>query len=149
MRTALTLLTAFFMAGCVDEDDELEFAAEDDNEVGFRAFCYGSGCNGKDPVEYGCTGLVTKATKSCNGGTLELRYSSSCNAKWAKVTRNDGNTLTTAWVTGGKGSSDTVNWSYMYSNMWNGTNAMKACAVLYPCKGDCGSNPPTCCTIAN
>lgn len=143
----LLAILSFLTLGCTDEDEsDLELNEEDDG-VAFRASCYGSTCNGKDPVDYGCTEISTIRTKACAGGTLELRYSKSCNAKWAKVTRTDGNTLTSAWLSNAKNTTiDTVIWSYMYSNMYNGNYSQAACAYLYPCKGDCDASAPLCCT---
>ncbi|MGC1376626.1 MAG: DUF2690 domain-containing protein [Anaerolineales bacterium] len=65
------------------------------------AACSGNGCNGKDPNVQGCTGISTKqalTTPIIPGtvnavATVQLRYSSSCNAKWARTI----NSSTLSW----------------------------------------------------
>jgi hypothetical protein len=47
--------------------------------------CYGATCNGKNPSDY-CTDGRTVAAMGVYGGMLELRYSRSCKANWARYT---------------------------------------------------------------
>ncbi|MFE9169948.1 DUF2690 domain-containing protein [Streptomyces kebangsaanensis] len=51
--------------------------------------CSGDGCTGKDAERMGCSGeLVTTARSVTVGGTfLEIRYSKTCGAAWARITR--------------------------------------------------------------
>ncbi|MFD7131259.1 DUF2690 domain-containing protein [Streptomyces sp. NPDC059894] len=51
--------------------------------------CGGAGCTGKDAELMGCSGpLVTTATSVTVGTTLvEVRYSRTCGAAWARITR--------------------------------------------------------------
>ena len=56
--------------------------------------CTGSGCNGKDPMLYGCnaTAHTVNSTTWSDGAagtlatqTVQLRYSTKCKASWARV----------------------------------------------------------------
>ncbi|MFE9096135.1 DUF2690 domain-containing protein [Streptomyces sp. NPDC007264] len=51
--------------------------------------CSGAGCTGKDPENMGCGGTrATTATSVTVGTTLvEVRYSRTCGAAWARITR--------------------------------------------------------------
>ncbi|MFC0862479.1 DUF2690 domain-containing protein [Sphaerimonospora cavernae] len=50
------------------------------------AGCYNTGCNGRDPIDQGCTDAITTYSLSTSLGRLEHRYSSTCNASWARIT---------------------------------------------------------------
>ncbi|MEU6424621.1 DUF2690 domain-containing protein [Microbispora sp. NPDC046973] len=50
------------------------------------ASCYNTGCNGRDPIAEGCADAVTTYALSTSLGRLERRYSSTCNASWARIT---------------------------------------------------------------
>jgi hypothetical protein len=53
----------------------------------FAASCSGSGCAGKNPQTEGCsTGAVVKKEYSSDSLTLQIRYSSTCHAWWARAT---------------------------------------------------------------
>jgi hypothetical protein len=51
--------------------------------------CSGDGCTGKDAESMGCSGeLVTTARSVTVGATfLEIRYSKTCGAAWARITQ--------------------------------------------------------------
>ncbi|MEU3561882.1 DUF2690 domain-containing protein [Kitasatospora sp. NPDC006786] len=50
------------------------------------AGCYGSSCNRQDPVDMGCsTDAYTVESVASTLGTIELRYSPSCRANWARI----------------------------------------------------------------
>ena len=50
------------------------------------ATCWGSGCYGLDPNAAGCGGdAYTAASAQTSQGLVELRYSPSCNANWARI----------------------------------------------------------------
>ncbi|MGW7582393.1 DUF2690 domain-containing protein [Kitasatospora sp. NPDC054768] len=50
------------------------------------AGCYGSSCNGQDPVDMGCSpDAYTVESVDSAKGTIELRYSPSCKANWARI----------------------------------------------------------------
>ncbi|MGW1889479.1 DUF2690 domain-containing protein [Streptomyces sp. NPDC002004] len=51
--------------------------------------CSGKDCTGKDPQTMGCGGELAKTTGSVTVGTalVEVRYSRTCGAAWARVTR--------------------------------------------------------------
>lgn len=50
--------------------------------------CVGKGCTGKDPELMGCGGEFAKTTTSVVVGTatVEVRYSKTCGAAWARIT---------------------------------------------------------------
>lgn len=161
-RAIITISLCLAAYGCVAEDElepeDLEHAdEEDEDEVGgermsqliddaspIAATCANNGCNGLDPNLTACDANA-KTLKSVNfpQGTLQLRYSNICQTKWAKVTRNDGNKQSGAWVqtSGGTGTAQTLDWvvwSFMWSNMWYSPNtSMKACAIITQCTGAC------------
>lgn len=58
-----------------------------------KAGCYGQDCNGKDPQAWGCEGDATTRYSAhypeIFGSTIELRYSVSCGAFWARYSCND------------------------------------------------------------
>ncbi|MFF2548083.1 DUF2690 domain-containing protein [Kitasatospora sp. NPDC058063] len=50
------------------------------------AGCYGSSCTHKDPMDMGCSpDAYTVESVASTLGTIELRYSPSCKANWARV----------------------------------------------------------------
>jgi hypothetical protein len=87
------------------------------------ASCSGSSCNGQDPVSQGCSGY-TATYKDISGaaGSIEvqLRYSSGCNANWARTLSLDQTKYLLAGLDNlGYG---TLIWGGdVYSNMWNGS----------------------------
>lgn len=50
----------------------------------FALSCNGDGCLGRDPNTYGCSG-ITQKSYNLGIGVAQLRYSSGCNAKWART----------------------------------------------------------------
>jgi len=51
--------------------------------------CSGAGCTGKDPEAMGCSGTRAQTATSVTVGTtlVEVRYSKTCGAAWARITR--------------------------------------------------------------
>ncbi|MFD4988169.1 DUF2690 domain-containing protein [Streptomyces sp. NPDC058372] len=51
--------------------------------------CAGADCTGEDPEEMGCAGeqAVTSATATVGTTVVEIRYSKSCEAAWARITQ--------------------------------------------------------------
>ncbi|MEU2583198.1 DUF2690 domain-containing protein [Streptomyces avermitilis] len=51
--------------------------------------CSGKNCTGKDPENMGCGGELAKTSNSVTVGTtlVEVRYSKTCGAAWARITR--------------------------------------------------------------
>jgi hypothetical protein len=48
--------------------------------------CSGAGCDGQDPQSTGCAADAINAAVTSEGGvTLQLRYSPSCHANWARM----------------------------------------------------------------
>lgn len=88
---AVLTAAAFYLTGGGDEKSE---AAEKRPAASASAVlphgvkCAGAGCTGKDAERMGCTGrLVTTAKTATVGATvLEVRYSKTCGAVWARIT---------------------------------------------------------------
>ncbi|PZG71080.1 hypothetical protein C1I97_38355, partial [Streptomyces sp. NTH33] len=51
--------------------------------------CSGDGCTGKDAESMGCSGELVTTARSVTVGTtfLEIRYSKTCGAAWARITQ--------------------------------------------------------------
>ncbi|GAA3032403.1 hypothetical protein GCM10010448_13040 [Streptomyces glomeratus] len=51
--------------------------------------CGGASCTGRDPEKMGCGGTLARSTSSVTVGTtlVEVRYSRTCGAAWARITR--------------------------------------------------------------
>lgn len=51
--------------------------------------CSGAACTGKDPEAMGCSGqyAATVSTATVGAATIEVRYSKTCGAAWARVTQ--------------------------------------------------------------
>src|SRR5262245_28435855 len=59
------------------------------NDVHPISACSLNGCNGLDPIAEGCDhDAVTQYTLRTSVGTLEHRYSPSCNASWARISNS-------------------------------------------------------------
>ena len=52
--------------------------------------CYGSSCNGRDPIAMGCANdVITADDRIIDGIYLELRHSWACGASWARISDAD------------------------------------------------------------
>jgi Protein of unknown function (DUF2690) len=56
----------------------------------FAASCYASSCTGLDPINAGCSGdaetiYTVNGVGAWGTGVLQLRFSPSCDAAWAKI----------------------------------------------------------------
>ncbi|MFG2650045.1 XRE family transcriptional regulator [Streptomyces sp. NPDC048436] len=74
--------------------------------------CSGKDCTGKDPETMGCGGeLATTSTRATVGKALvEVRYSKTCGAAWARITQAaPGDKVTIGAGTGGAKQNGTVN----------------------------------------
>ncbi|WP_079053841.1 DUF2690 domain-containing protein [Streptomyces graminilatus] len=62
-------------------------AVNPDLPVGVK--CSGAACTGKDPENMGCGGELAQTANSVTVGTtlVEVRYSKTCQAAWARITR--------------------------------------------------------------
>ncbi len=100
--------------------------------------CRGGDCAGKDPEAMGCGGERARtASRATVGGTLiEVRYSKTCRAAWARITRaTPGDEVTVKGLGGGAaaGRTGTVDEDFdAYTPMVAARTqgAAKACAVL-------------------
>lgn len=125
---------------------------------GLEPPCWEGGCNGQDPEISGCAkGSVTvdgseilDPTTGAVAGTVELRYSRSCQTNWARVARlsRDGRRLQTYLrdeignvidATQAKAESPRV---IVYGPMWyapTGKVRVQACGVIDGCDEVCTS----------
>ncbi|MFF1906453.1 DUF2690 domain-containing protein [Kitasatospora sp. NPDC058218] len=97
------------------------------------AGCYGSSCADKDPVDMACsTDAYTVDSASSALGTVELRYSPSCKANWARI--YDASYGQVFWV---ESQNDFVQWHAQgatgYSDMIDGSGPARACIPSYTC----------------
>ncbi|MGV9879402.1 XRE family transcriptional regulator [Streptomyces sp. NPDC003006] len=107
--------------------------------------CRGADCAGKDPENMGCGGeLATTTSRATVGNTLiEVRYSKTCGAAWARITQATPGDKVTITGSGGGGSAKqtgTVNEDFdAYTPMVAvkaGATA-KACAALASGEAGC------------
>lgn len=108
------------------------------------AACSGNGCVGKNPTTEGCGSVSTKKWIYIPNnvypglGQAQLRYSSTCNAKWARTVNTSGfwyYTAATDWwapypnisysYSGGTYPNETV-----YTAMLGPTNQAQACGAM-------------------
>ncbi|MCX4577008.1 XRE family transcriptional regulator [Streptomyces sp. NBC_01571] len=97
--------------------------------------CSGSDCTGKDPENMGCGGqLATTPTSITVGTTLvEVRYSKTCAAAWARITQavaGDSVVVSAAGVPQQTGSVDTDTDAYTPMVAVKGAGEAKACVTL-------------------
>ncbi|MFF0761902.1 DUF2690 domain-containing protein [Streptomyces sp. NPDC003737] len=99
--------------------------------------CAGVGCTGKDPENMGCGGTLAKTSTSVTVGTtlVEVRYSKTCGAAWARVTRaaqGDTVTVSAAGAARQTGSVAAAGDTDAYTPMVSvaGGAAAKACVTL-------------------
>ncbi|MEU6093920.1 DUF2690 domain-containing protein [Streptomyces sp. NPDC047079] len=92
---ALVLIAAaFFLTGGdgkkpagAPEPAATSASAHPEPPVGVK--CGGASCTGKDPEKMGCGGTLARSSSSVTVGTIlvEVRYSRTCGAVWARITR--------------------------------------------------------------
>ncbi|MBJ3808455.1 helix-turn-helix domain-containing protein [Streptomyces flavofungini] len=99
--------------------------------------CAGTDCAGKDPENMGCGGEFARTTSRVTVGTktlVEVRYSKTCGAAWARITQAaPGDKVTITGSGSAAGQSGTVNGDLdAYTPMVAVKNAAaaKACATL-------------------
>ncbi len=57
-----------------------------EQSIGAQATCYGDYCSGQDPESTGCSaGAYTVTSVGYNGGTLEVRWSPTCQTNWSRI----------------------------------------------------------------
>ncbi|MFD7712033.1 XRE family transcriptional regulator [Streptomyces sp. NPDC059786] len=118
--SALAVIAAavFFIAPDHDKDKRTEGTpgkpaptASRNPDLPAGVKCSGEGCTGKDPETMGCGGeLATTSTSATVGGALvEVRYSRTCAAAWARITRAaPGDTVSVSAGSGAAGRTGTV-----------------------------------------
>jgi hypothetical protein len=90
----LVIAAAFYLTGGNDKKPEAATkpsaaSAGPDRTLPAGVRCGGASCTGKDPETMGCGGTQATSTTSVTVGTtlLEVRYSRTCGAAWARITR--------------------------------------------------------------
>ncbi|MEU9366041.1 DUF2690 domain-containing protein [Streptomyces avermitilis] len=90
----VVIAAAVFLTNNGDKNDETapkspaaSPSADPDLPAGVK--CSGKNCTGKDPENMGCGGELAKTSNSVTVGTtlVEVRYSKTCGAAWARITR--------------------------------------------------------------
>jgi hypothetical protein len=91
--------------------------------------CDGAACNGQDPQSTGCAAdAITADSVVEKGVTLELRYSPSCHANWARIVPGQfGWHFTVTNANGDQQSARAWGGATAYTNMVNGYPAAQAC----------------------
>ncbi|MGW5277696.1 XRE family transcriptional regulator [Streptomyces sp. NPDC004044] len=99
--------------------------------------CSGAGCTGKDPEDMGCGGRFarTAASVTVGGSLVEVRYSETCAAAWARITRaapGDTVRITAGAAVGQRGAVDAGTDTDAYTPMVAVKKAAdaRACATL-------------------
>jgi transcriptional regulator with XRE-family HTH domain len=99
--------------------------------------CAGAGCTGKDPEDMGCSGTFAKTVASVTVGEslVEVRYSKTCQAAWARITQAalGDKVRITPTETKGKGQSGTVEKNtnaYTAMSAVPDSASVKACGTL-------------------
>ncbi|MEV0255925.1 XRE family transcriptional regulator [Streptomyces sp. NPDC050732] len=140
----VVIAAAVFMTGFGDDDkgdDKAKPSATPtakDTDLPAGVECSGKDCAGKDPENMGCGGELARTTSRATVGTtlVEVRYSKTCGAAWARITQaTPGDELTITGSGGGASAkqNSTVNEDFdAYTPMVAVTSgtAAKACATL-------------------
>ncbi|MFE9889932.1 DUF2690 domain-containing protein [Streptomyces scopuliridis] len=107
--------------------------------------CGGDACTGKDPEEMGCGGEFVETVASATVGTalIEVRYSKTCSAAWARITQaavGDEVRITAGGETSGQtGEVETATNAYTPMVASPDSAGAKACATL--ASGETGCTP--------
>ncbi|MFD3518561.1 DUF2690 domain-containing protein [Streptomyces sp. NPDC058657] len=104
--------------------------------------CSGAACEGKDPEAMGCGGgFATTSARGASGATnIEVRYSKTCGAAWARITgAASGDKVTVSSDTSAAGQKGLVKDTDAYTPMVAAATAdeAKACATLAAGKKVC------------
>ncbi|MFB6888904.1 DUF2690 domain-containing protein [Kitasatospora sp. NPDC056327] len=100
------------------------------------ASCSGLSCYGLDPVDTGCNrDAYTVESVASGRGTIELRYSASCRANWARISGSSAGQWFYAQT-----ESDWFQWwrttgATGYGNMVDGSGRARACIEYGVCTG--------------
>ncbi|MFH9983368.1 DUF2690 domain-containing protein [Streptomyces sp. NPDC017179] len=114
---ALTVTTLFALAPAV--------------QAAPAASCYASSCHHKNPTSTGCANdaYTAKSARASDGTLVELRYSPTCRAAWARISNT--HVGAEAFVQNTAGQSDSVNVSSgsdVHTSMVNDANLQaRAC----------------------
>lgn len=118
----------------------------DDGES--RTGCVGNECHGMDPGSYGCDGdAYTAALHKFDGSYIELRYSPSCRAGWARISHaKPGDSARVAPVKGSRTEERAISFDdNVFSMMINAPYpaSVRACGIK---QKDGEAKPVTGCT---
>jgi hypothetical protein len=95
--------------------------------------CFAQSCTGKDPKEQGCGDPWTSALTRVDGVYVELRYSDSCKAAWARISWGGAGDVARVVSAKGTTEQDTVHYDTdVYSPMVaaDAPSDARACTVL-------------------
>lgn len=97
--------------------------------------CSGKDCTGQDPENMGCGGELATTTSSVTVGTarVEVRYSKTCSAAWARITQaapGDQVTISSSGAAEQQGQVDTDTDAYTPMVAVKDAGDAKACAAL-------------------
>ncbi|WP_128379113.1 XRE family transcriptional regulator [Streptomyces cavernae] len=97
--------------------------------------CSGEDCTGQDPEDMGCGGELATTASTATVGTarIEVRYSKTCNAAWARITQaaaGDQVTVSSSGANDQQGSVKTDTDAYTPMVAVKGKGDAKACATL-------------------
>jgi hypothetical protein len=140
--TLLVIAAAFYLTGGNDRKPDAApgpsvTSPSPDPGLPAGVKCAGASCTGKDPEAMGCGGTLAATTTSVTVGTtlVEVRYSKTCAAAWARITRaarGDTVEVSAAGAVGQAGSVTDTGDTDAYTPMVavrNGATA-KACVTL-------------------
>lgn len=152
-----TFLGAGFLvllSGCVSEsfEDDGSSAELVDEAEQAVALCRGTTCNGKDPRAMGCeTGATTKASGELRDemsgilyGYVQMRYSSTCDAKWGRVYSNGSLPWSKIALRGSSGSPTyyspvwSSNETYIWTTMRSSAGGLLRVDGVIDCTGPTG-----------
>lgn len=109
--------------------------------------CAGAACTGKDPEAMGCSGqyAATVSTATVGASTIEVRYSKTCGAAWARITQAvAGDSVRITGAGGSKPQSRPVaaaGDAYTPMLAVPSASAAKACATLATGVSGCTTTP--------
>ncbi|MGX2996851.1 XRE family transcriptional regulator [Streptomyces sp. JNUCC 64] len=145
---AVVLLAgAFYLTGGFGGDDEASAApspspSESRKPLPAGVECSGKACTGKDPERMGCGGEYARTATTIRVGasTVEVRYSKTCEAAWARITQAAGGDSIEISAPGAKKQSSLVGASpdtdaYTAMVAVKGATDAKACALVRTTKG--------------
>ncbi|MEU3570326.1 DUF2690 domain-containing protein [Kitasatospora sp. NPDC036755] len=126
--TNRTVTTLFGLAAAATALTGLTAPTASATTTQVTAGCYGPSCNGQDPVDMGCnTDAYTVGWTDSAKGKIELRYSSSCRANWARISGTSVGQEFWVQNTNGNIHGWSATGSTSFGNMVDGSVEARAC----------------------